>query len=265
MSEETQLNENASTRKRDVFEGIDPGVKIRTKKMLMYLIIFAIVMIFAGLTSAYIVVNANKFWVHVDAPSWLYISIAVIVVSSATFYGALHAAKKGLKALTTSLLLVTLFLGLVFSYSQYKGWNQLAEKGMGFTMTEVDGVKISSWNRIQHIEGEYGTDFFVHKNGNRLIYEGGEFYLPDDQFRTNPVTDDVNRTSNMSGSFIAVLIFVHLLHLIFGLIYLMVLAVRSLTERINKDNTISLYTGGMYWHFLGILWIYLFVFLFFIH
>ena len=33
-------------RKQDVFEGYDPAVKVRTKKMLMYFIIFAIVMLF---------------------------------------------------------------------------------------------------------------------------------------------------------------------------------------------------------------------------
>lgn len=264
VTEQEQIEEKKG-KKKDVFEGLDPSVKIRTKKMLMYLIIFAIVMIFAGLTSAYIVVNSNKFWVHVDAPSWLFTSCTIVALSSATLYGAYRTAKMGKQSLTTGLILVTLFLGVFFSYSQYQGWQQLEEKGMGFTIEEVGGVKVSSWNRISEIDAEYGVDYYVHKNGQKLILEDGEFYMPDDQMRTQPVTNQVGKTSNLSGSFIAVLIFVHLAHLVFGLIYLIVLAVRSLLNRINKNNTISLYTGGLYWHFLGILWIYLFVFLFFLH
>jgi len=250
---------------QDVFEGHNPEVKVRTKKMLMYLIIFAIVMIFAGLTSAYIVVNANKFWVHVNAPSWLIASCIIIAISSASIYGAYLSAKKGKHLITTALIVLTLFLGLLFTYSQYKGWEQLSEKGMGYKMTLVDGVKVSSWNRLSEIKGEYGTDYYVHKNGEKLIYENGEYYMPDDQFRAEPLTPSVNKTSNLNGSFIAVLIFVHIVHLMFGLIYLIVLTFRSVTKRIDSSNTISLYTGGMYWHFLGILWIYLFLFLFFIH
>ena len=49
----------------DVFEGLDPAVRERTKKMLMYFILFAVVMLFAGLTSAYIVSNVGQFWVHI--------------------------------------------------------------------------------------------------------------------------------------------------------------------------------------------------------
>jgi heme/copper-type cytochrome/quinol oxidase subunit 3 len=174
-------------------------------------------------------------------------------------------AKNGNQQLTTGLILITLGLGFFFTYAQIEGWEQLSEKGMGFKIEEVDGVLISNWNKIADIKGEYGVDYYVHKNGQKLVYDNGDFYMPEDQFKTKPVTTQVEKTSNLNGSFIAVLIFVHLTHLIFGLIYLLVLTYRSITGRINKDNTISLYTGGLYWHFLGILWIYLFVFLFFIH
>ena len=56
-------------RKVDVFEGLDPKVRERTKKMLMYFILFAVVMLFAGFTSAYIVSNVGQYWVHIEAPS----------------------------------------------------------------------------------------------------------------------------------------------------------------------------------------------------
>ena len=37
-----------------VFEGLDGQVRERTKTMLMYFIVFAVTMLFAGFTSAYI-------------------------------------------------------------------------------------------------------------------------------------------------------------------------------------------------------------------
>ena len=40
-----------------VFEGLDGQVRERTKTMLMYFIVFAVTMLFAGFTSAYIVSN----------------------------------------------------------------------------------------------------------------------------------------------------------------------------------------------------------------
>ncbi|MCH2198368.1 MAG: hypothetical protein MK081_06265 [Flavobacteriales bacterium] len=50
------MNEDSSNQqprgKKDVFADFDPDVKVRTKKMLMYFIIFAIVMLFGGFTSA---------------------------------------------------------------------------------------------------------------------------------------------------------------------------------------------------------------------
>jgi len=265
MSDTISAEMKENTARSGVFDDYDPSVKIRTKKMLMYLIIFAVVMIFAGLTSAYIVINAGKYWVHVSPPTLLTVSTLVIALSSLTFYLALKLTKQGNKGGGLAMIVLTFALGLTFTITQYRGWQQLAEKGMGFTIREENGVKISSWNRISGIKGEYGADYYVYKDGERLILENGEYFAPDDQLRANPLTYDVEKTSNLSSSFIAVLLGLHVLHLAFGLMYLIVLAVRSARGIINSGNTISLYTGGIYWHFLGILWIYLFLFLFFIH
>ena len=57
-----------------VFEGLDGQVRERTKTMLMYFIVFAVTMLFAGFTSAYIVSNMGQFWVHIPAPSMFWVS-----------------------------------------------------------------------------------------------------------------------------------------------------------------------------------------------
>jgi heme/copper-type cytochrome/quinol oxidase subunit 3 len=40
---------------------------------------------------------------------------------------------------------------------------------------------------------------------------------------------------------------------------------RIKTSVINQQDSISLYSAGVYWHFLGILWLYLFAFVFFLY
>jgi cytochrome c oxidase subunit III len=72
-------------------------------------------------------------------------------------------------------------------------------------------------------------------------------------------------TFNASGAMVSVLIYVHIIHLSFGIIYLLVNTIRIYRKRLHKDNWISLYTGGMYWHFMGILWLYLFAFVFYVY
>jgi cytochrome c oxidase subunit 3 len=61
------------------------------------------------------------------------------------------------------------------------------------------------------------------------------------------------------------LTFLHLLHVVGGIIMLAVFVKRSFSEEYTKDNTMSVKAGVIFWHFLGGLWIYLLLFLTFIH
>lgn len=73
------------------------------------------------------------------------------------------------------------------------------------------------------------------------------------------------KDSNASGSFMYVLTGLHLAHLFGGIIYLVVLFINSLKEKYNAGNLLSVQLCAIYWHFLDLLWIYLFLFLLFIH
>ena len=84
--------------KMDVFKDKDPEVKVRTKKMMMWLIIFSLVMLFAGITSAMIVMNGSMTWLKIVPPTGLWISNVVIVLSSITMIIGVKAVKKGKKA-----------------------------------------------------------------------------------------------------------------------------------------------------------------------
>ncbi|MEZ4799435.1 MAG: cytochrome c oxidase subunit 3 [Flavobacteriales bacterium] len=249
----------------DVFEGHSPEVKVRTKKMMMWLIIFAIVMLFAGITSAMIVLYGKLIWLRITPPSELWISNALVVLSSVSIIMALRAVKAGNKQMAMILTAATVLLGIGFTMSQNAAWKKLSGLGMGYTVTEnEEGLKAYRWNALERLSGEYGKDYYIEFHGEKLEKVGSDYYLASDTGRLNPKTSEVSKTFNAAGAMLSVLIYIHIIHLFFGLIYLVVNTIRVWKGKINKDNWISLYTGGMYWHFMGILWLYLFFFVFYI-
>ena len=68
-------------------------------------------------------------------------------------------------------------------------------------------------------------------------------------------------TSNPSGSFLYVLTGVHAFHLITGLVFLIIVVISALKYKVHSRNLTRIELCTMYWHFLGALWIYLYVFL----
>lgn len=268
MSENTpqSTSSTGSPEETNVFEGLDPAVRVRTKKMLMYFIIFAIVMLFAGFTSAYIVSNIGNYWVHIAPSPGLWISNVLIILSSITMYLSLRSMKKAQVKMSQIFLGLTLLLGVAFVISQINGWKELANEGLGWTISRnEDGLKAYRWNNLDQLKGTYGKDYQVLKDGVPLIYDNGEYYRPDDTLKVSPITSEVKQQTNNSSAYIYALIMVHILHLVFGLIYLCVNFIRTIRGSIYPGDTVRLYTNSMYWHFLGILWLYLFVFLFIIH
>lgn len=252
--------------RQDVYADYAPEVKIRTKKMLMWFIIFAIVMLFAGITSALIVLWGKLFWLHVNPPAAMWTSNLLVVISSFTLILALRAVRIGNQRFGLVMTALTFALGVGFVITQNQGWKELSNRGMAYTIVQnEDGLEAYRWNPLGKLKGEYGKDYFITLRGELLEQVNGDFYLVSDTARQKPLTEDVKNTFNAAGALLSVLIYVHILHLLFGLIYLVVNGVRIYRNRINRENWISLYTGGMYWHFMGALWIYLFFFMFYIY
>ena len=68
-------------------------------------------------------------------------------------------------------------------------------------------------------------------------------------------------TANPSGSFLYVLTGVHGFHLVTGLIYLIIVLNSAFRFKVHSKNMLQLEMCTTYWHFLGALWIYLYLFL----
>ncbi|MES2628098.1 MAG: hypothetical protein V4616_03930 [Bacteroidota bacterium] len=226
----------------------------RSKKMLLYIGIFSIVMLFAGLTSAYIVSQADKFWVKITLPSAFYVSTALIIASSVTLWMALKSARQSQTAAVKRYVLFTLILGLGFAWFQFRGWGELFDKGH-----TVHG------ENIFRLKGEYGKDYTFLYKGLPLDQVDGEFYSQEDKLHERPLKDAILGSRDIASSYLIAITFLHFLHLAGGLIYLLVVLRESAKGLYAGKNTLRLELCGTYWHFLDGLWIYLLLFLLFIH
>ncbi len=65
---------------------------------------------------------------------------------------------------------------------------------------------------------------------------------------------------SVAGSFFYIITGVHALHVVGGIIALVVLFLRAYNTKTKFYSTAPVETAGLYWHFVDLLWIYLFVF-----
>jgi cytochrome c oxidase subunit 3 len=180
-------------------------IKRKTAKPLLWISMVSMVMIFAGLTSGYVVRRADGEWMTFELPSIFYISTLLIILSSITMLWTAMEAKKKDNNVTLGLA-ISLALGLAFGVSQFYAWNELTDLGIFFT---GDGV-------------------------------------------------------SASGSFIYAITGMHLAHVVGGIIALTVSLINSIRGEYSPENKLGLELTAIFWHFLDLLWVYLFLFLLFI-
>lgn len=67
--------------------------------------------------------------------------------------------------------------------------------------------------------------------------------------------------STAATSYIYAIVLLHLGHMVGALISLIVVCIRLNLNKYSKDNMLGIELAGMFWHFLGFLWVYLYIFL----
>jgi cytochrome c oxidase subunit III len=107
--------------------------RIHPHKFTLWVGVASIVMMFAGLTSAYIVKRNLANWVSFDLPIMFWFSTAVIITSSITLYISQQAFRQREMAKYRGLVVTTLLLGIIFVVLQGIGFNQLWIKGITLT------------------------------------------------------------------------------------------------------------------------------------
>jgi cytochrome c oxidase subunit III len=102
------------------------------KKFALWLFIASATMIFAALTSAYIVRQSDGNWLVFDLPSSFWITSAIILISSGTMHWAYLAAKRDDLEATKIAISITTVLGLVFLVGQFIAWGDLVKRNVYF-------------------------------------------------------------------------------------------------------------------------------------
>jgi cytochrome c oxidase subunit III len=121
----------------DLTQGTLEEKNIRAKKMMLWFAIGSIIMLFGGLTSAYIVSKTRPDWLKdFQLPSAFFISTAIMLCSSLTFHLAKITIKKGNHHKGMLALAATFFLGIAFVFFQFKGFSQIIKNGYYFTGSE---------------------------------------------------------------------------------------------------------------------------------
>ena len=190
----------------DLTQGTDSHKQGRAKKMMLWFGIISMAMMFAGLTSAYVVSKSRPDWAsEITLPATFMWSTVVIFLSSITLHFAERAIKRNDRSLTSIGLVATLALSISFIVLQFYSFNQLISEGFYFTGSE----------------------------------------------------------SNITTSFIYIVVISHLAHLAGGIIVLLVIIYNHFKQRYHAGQTLGLELGATYWHFVDALWIYLFLFLYF--
>lgn len=108
--------------------------KSQSFKLILWFAMLSMVMMFAGLTSAFIVSTSRPDWLNdFKMPTAFLLSTLVIIISSFTFHMVKKSIQLNNRSKTSFFLGVTLFLGLLFVFLQFEGFNQIIASGYYFT------------------------------------------------------------------------------------------------------------------------------------
>ncbi len=145
----------------------------------------------------------------------------------------------------------------------------VTSSGKELKYLDMQRLKYLAWN-IRDDRGDFfykgkmGKDFDIYYKGKKLSYKNKELYFETRKLSA-PLQLKMNQANDTASSYLFIITFLHLLHILAALIYLFRMVLISFKSDLTPDNQLSIRLGSIFWHFLGILWLYLLVFLLFIH
>jgi len=182
----------------------DQRKKIHPHKFTLWVAMGSIIMMFAALTSAYIVKRQQPGWTTFEIPITFWYSTAVILLSSLTVQLAVKSFKQRSIVEYRRYITATAILGVVFILLQLLSFKYI-------------------WNEGVTLKG------------------------------------------SGAGQFLYIIAGIHIVHVLGGIIALLVLFIKAFNRKIRSYNSVPIEVASTYWHFVDILWIYLFIFFLWIH
>src|SRR5207244_2432718 len=106
------------------------GFPISKEQIGLWILLTAIFMLFAGLSSAYIVLRGVPAWQNIELPSLLWPNTAILLLSSFTIEFSRRAVRKNHLQTMKGWLAISGVLGLAFIAGQIAAWRQLVNAGV---------------------------------------------------------------------------------------------------------------------------------------
>jgi cytochrome c oxidase subunit III len=213
----------------------------------MWMFLGTEIMFFGGMFCAYLVYRRIYFPEFAVASRSLDLVVgtlntAVLICSSLTVALSVKAAQLGKRRLQVQLLLATMFFGLVFL-----------------------GVKGYEWTnkyKEHHIPTfRYSARDLMEKPGDRHVL-GLDKLTDPNQIQAREA--EIQRRSQIFFSLYFALTGMHAIHMIIGVGIFAVITWMAWKGRFTPEYHTPLEIAGLYWHFVDIVWIYLFPLLYLI-
>ncbi len=115
-----------------------------------------------------------------------------------------------------------------------------------------------------YIRGDFGKDFQVYFKNEKLDYKDRSLYKGNQKLNAY-LQNSAMDAPDTASSYLYILTFLHLLHIVVTLLFMIKTVTYSFSGKYNSEDTLGLRMTGIFWHFLGLLWLFLLLFLLFIH
>jgi cytochrome c oxidase subunit 3 len=257
----------------------------------MWMFLVQEIMFFGGLFTAYLVFRSKYPMAfaagsnHLD-PFWGGLNTIVLIVSSLTMALTVYYAQKGNRTLQVVMIVLTMFFGTTFlgvkvveytdkynhSLIPVSGWNKRTKAGdaehktsalvMPFE-TQAVAAESSSTGEVHkpNPRGEFQIDV---ENDMKLpkMAEDGHFLTEGERigYFSNGVLDPDKFRDKVRIFFFLYFVMtgLHALHMIVGLALMSWLLWTAWKGNYTPDYYMPVEMSGLYWHFVDIVWIFLF-------
>jgi cytochrome c oxidase subunit 3 len=222
-----------------------------TASLGMWIFLVTEVMFFGGIMLAYALNRHVYFWAFSAGSNTLSLPLGgfntiVLLASSFTMVMAVWSAQTGRKKLITIFLLLTIALGFVFFAVKY------VEYAQKFHHHLVPGKNFDIF-------------YCVNNPGKCPDVKPEELVKEREELERAATNDpDLNAHAQLYYSAYFGMTGLHALHMVIGVGLLLWLVKQSLAGRFTPEYNTPVDLIGLYWHFVDIVWIYLFPLLYLI-
>ena len=204
----------------------------------MWVFLLTEILFFGGLFVAYLLYRTWYFEAFAEASRtlvifWGALNTAVLIGSSLTMAMAVRSAQTNRRTATVNWLILTMLLGAVFL-----------------------GVKVIEYaDKFEHHHVP-GPSFVWAHEGEAA--PGGAEAGPGAHAATAMSPDQLQRTTQIYFSLYFVMTGLHALHMIVGIVLMTVITWMAWKGKFDAEYYTPVEMSGLYWHFVDIVWIFLF-------